>query len=113
MSCKETQELIHAYVDGELDVLKNVQLERHLEECETCRSEHEQQLNLRVLVHHGATYFTAPDLLRQKVAKQLRKPRTSSSGRWRAIAAVVLLAALSGLLIWSIVSARSRSRADE
>ena len=113
MSCKETQELIHAYIDGELDVVKDVQLERHFEECETCRAEYEQQLNLRVLVHDGAAYFAAPDLLKQKVARQLREPRTSSSGRWRAIAAVVLFAGLSGLLIWSIISARSRSRADE
>ena len=114
MKCEQTQELIHAYIDGELDVVRNIELERHFERCETCRSENEQQLNLRSLVHNGAKYFAAPDLLKQRVTNQLAQAETQPRrGRWLAIAAVVLLAALSGVLMWSMINARSRSRADE
>ena len=36
MSCAETQELIHAYVDRELDLAHNLEIERHLRECPAC-----------------------------------------------------------------------------
>jgi len=111
MNCEQTPELIDAYIDRELDVLRNVEFERHFEKCETCESEYEQKLRLRSVVQTGATYFAAPDLLKQRVRRQM--PGQPRSWRWLAIAAVVLIAAVSGLVTWSIISVRSRSRADE
>ena len=37
MNCHETQELLHAYLDGELDVVSDVALTHHLDECRSVR----------------------------------------------------------------------------
>ena len=36
MSCQETQDLIHGYIDGELEASVRIELEEHLRECEGC-----------------------------------------------------------------------------
>ena len=112
MTCEQVQELIHAYIDGELDLLRNVEIEGHLSECESCRAEHQEHVNVRTLVHAGAQHFSAPEFLKKRIKKQLNSapPSRSMSRRWLAAAAAVILA-LSGVL-WLMVSARSQSRAD-
>ena len=36
MSCRETQELLHGYVDGQLDLVRSLEMERHFRECPAC-----------------------------------------------------------------------------
>lgn len=107
MTCEQVQELIHAYIDGELDLLRNVEIEGHLGECEICHAEEREHSNLRILVQEGAKYFVAPDVLKQRI-----EVNTSVTGlnsiRWLAAAAAVILT-LSGVLLWMIVSTRSHS----
>jgi mycothiol system anti-sigma-R factor len=115
MTCEQSHELIHAYIDGELDLLRNVEIERHLDECEACRSKYQDQLHLRSLIKSGAQYFAAPDILKQRVKKQINRPESPSrtmSQPWVAAAAVLILA-LAGVLLWTIVSSRSRTHTDE
>lgn len=47
MRCPEVRDLLHAFLDGELEVEKNVAMLKHLELCPPCRarSEGEQQLH--------------------------------------------------------------------
>ena len=42
MICQEAQELIHGYVDGELDLVRNLEMERHFQECAACSGAHER-----------------------------------------------------------------------
>ena len=114
VTCEELQELIHAYIDGELGLVTNLEIEGHLGECETCRSEHQEHSNVRALVQGGAQYFNAPELLKKRIEKQIKSGRsqTVSSRRWLAIAAMVILA-FSGVLSWTIFSARSQSHNDD
>ena len=113
MTCEQTHELINPYVDGELDVLRHVEIEHHLGECETCRLEHRDQSTLRSMIKDSAPYFSASDLLKQRVKKQIgagtRKPALRAS---LAVAAAVILA-LAGVLMWSILSTRSRAGTDD
>ena len=67
MTCEQVQELIHAYIDGELDLLRNVEMEGHLGECEICHAEQRDHSNLRALVQGGAQYFAAPEVLKQRI----------------------------------------------
>ncbi len=76
MTCEQTQELLHAYVDGELDLSRTMEIEGHLGGCETCHSEHQDQLHLRRLVQAGAQYFTAPDTLRKRIESANTAERT-------------------------------------
>ncbi len=111
MTCEQAQELIHAYIDGELDLVNNLEIEGHLGECEACRSEHQEHLNVRALVRGGAQYNRAPDLVKKRIRKQINSaPRMrSTSRRWIAAAAAVILT-LSGVL-W-LIFARSQSQTD-
>ncbi len=112
VTCEQVP-LIHAYVDGELDLLKHLEIESHVGECEICQSEHQEQLKLRTLVRDGARYFCAPEIMRKQIEKQsaTHVSAVSYSRRWLAAAAAVILA-LSGVLMWMIVSARSQSHTD-
>lgn len=114
MTCEQVQELIHAYIDGELDLVNNLAIEGHLGECEVCQSEYRGHLNLVALVQGGAQYFAAPDILKKRIEKQIDKnvAKPFYSRRWLAIAAALILA-LSGGLLWKIVAARSQSHADD
>jgi len=110
VTCEQVQELIHAYIDGELDLVNNLEIEGHLGGCEVCQSEYRRHLNLVALVQGGAQHFAAPDILRKRIQRQART--TPRSRRWLAIAAAVILA-LSGGLLWKILAARSQSTTDD
>jgi predicted anti-sigma-YlaC factor YlaD len=71
MRCEETQELIPAYIDRELDAWNNVAVETHVRACETCRGNHAEHSNLRWLIRTGAQYFKVPDDLKSRVRKQI------------------------------------------
>ena len=114
MTCEQVQELIHAYIDGELDLVNNLEVEGHLGGCEVCQSEYRDHLNLVALVQGGAQYFAAPDILKKRIEKQIDKDgrKTFHSRRWLATAAALILT-VSGVLLWTILSVRSQSPADE
>jgi len=98
MSCHETQELIHGYVDGELDLVRNLEMERHLRECPACAGVHDTFRALRSATSNGSLYFQAPTRLEQRVRKTLqqtagleRRMHPIPIYRWATIAAVLVL----------------------
>jgi anti-sigma factor RsiW len=72
VTCEKVQELIHAYIDGELDLVNNLEIEGHLSGCEACQSEYRGHLNLVARVQQGAEYFAAGDILRKQIKKQIQ-----------------------------------------
>jgi anti-sigma factor RsiW len=131
MNCKETQEIIHAYLDGELDGVHNLAVERHLQECQACARSFEGQKSLRKAIAGSSLYFEAPKGLEQRLrsavgqAAKAAPPHRVRSWAWSwprlmaplAAAAVVLLIALTLVMRTSmedrlsqeIVSAHVRS----
>ncbi|HKA18184.1 MAG TPA: anti-sigma factor [Blastocatellia bacterium] len=76
MNCEETQSLIHAYMDAELDLVRSLELERHLRDCPVCSTGHE---NIQVL--RGAVrelYYQPPAHLQKRIMSALRKEARSS-----------------------------------
>ena len=71
MRCEETQELIPAYMDRELDVLRNVAVETHVRKCEACRGKHAEYSSLRSSIETHARYFATPDHLKSRIRKQI------------------------------------------
>lgn len=71
MRCEETQELIPAYMDRELDVLRNVAVMMHVRNCEACRGKHAEHSNLRWSIRTGAQYFAASDHLKSRIKKRI------------------------------------------
>lgn len=71
MTCEQVQELINAYIDGELDLVNHLAIEGHLGECEVCQAEFRGHLDLVALVQGSAQYFAAPDILKKRIEKQI------------------------------------------
>ncbi len=109
MGCQETQALIHGYVDGELDLVRSLEIEKHIETCEVCSREYRTQRGLQKAIRDAPLRFKAPKDLRKRIQSSLRKAeKAAPTGRalpWLArwswaggIAVVLLAAALGGLL---------------
>lgn len=110
MNCQDTQNLMNGYTDGELDLIKNVEIEQHLQACQACVRDHRNHQSLRSAINDDSLYFKAPVNLRKRVMLAVREangdePRSRFfSWRWLSVAAS---AALVAIIIWSFVSMQS------
>lgn len=71
-------ELLHAYVDGELDLANTRGTERHLQNCADCRRSEKAIRELRSTLTSDATAYRAPAHLRRNVRAALRREAKSS-----------------------------------
>ena len=113
MNCSEVQRLVHAHLDSELDLMRQVEIDDHLRQCQACQAIYESQRVLSSALKTDGLYFIAPATLQRKVRAAVRS--TAEPSRWwsRAFspqrlaltgaAAIVILAAIAG----PIVSRRS------
>lgn len=119
MACEHARELLHGYLDGELDLVTNLELQRQLQSCPECAQVYEQQKALRSTLRNPGLAFKAPPGLQDRIRLQIaqadtdRMPRPVRGQRrialWLPIAASLLLAALLG---WSLSNTRSRPADD-
>lgn len=101
MNCAEARDLVHLYIDQELDLVRVAEVDRHLQSCAACRERYERQQALRSSLRKGAGYHRAPPELREHLQVALRgqaddaaRPRAHRPTRWNtglAIAAAVVL----------------------
>ena len=83
MNCPEAQSLLSPHLDNELDLLRSVDLEQHLQTCPDCRRHSQQTKAARAAVREQATYFAAPDALREKIMATLpAAKRTTATPAW-------------------------------
>jgi anti-sigma factor RsiW len=66
-------DLLHAYVDGELDLASARETERHLQSCGDCRGTEKAIRELHVVLTSDAPKYSAPAHLRRNVRAALRK----------------------------------------
>lgn len=84
MNCNDAQNLINGYVDGELDLVRNLKIEHHLQECALCTQGYNNHQVLRNRIKNGSLYFRAPVDLERRIQTSLRKA-TRAVGRPRAL----------------------------
>jgi len=70
MNCEDARRLIGAYSDGELDLVRSLEMEEHLRSCDSCASARENLQALKKTAH--SAYFPAPDGLRESVLAAVR-----------------------------------------
>ncbi len=108
MNCSEIHDLLHGYVDGELDLVTTLEIEQHVQECPDCAQLYKQQQALRTALHTNVStlYFKAPTRLQKRVQSSIRKGRKARiaplmfSWRLLSLAAILLIAVLAtGLLV--------------
>src|SRR4051794_35996194 len=98
MNCKETQQWLDAYYDGELDTARTLELEQHLDHCNDCAQLRQQVSALSKQIRAAA--FIAPDHLRRAVRNSLgitgnSAPETRRGSRsWPWWASVALAASV-------------------
>ena len=78
MSCSELRTLLHGYIDGELDPVRNVEIEEHLRTCDACAQSLEAQRALRSALQSDDLYFRAPAGLEQKIRIAAQRPEGKS-----------------------------------
>jgi mycothiol system anti-sigma-R factor len=109
VNCHETQELLHAYLDGELDVVSDVALTHHMDECPECAQAYHGQQALRAALRTSALTFPPPEHLQQRIRSAVRRAsRTDSRARvwarpWLRVGAAF---AAGVLLMWGVESLR-------
>jgi anti-sigma factor RsiW len=67
MNCAESKPLVGSYIDGELDAVHNLEMERHIAGCPACAATEQSALALRSLIREKTPYFRAPETLRARV----------------------------------------------
>jgi anti-sigma factor RsiW len=114
LQCADIQILLHAYADGELDLVRSLEVEQHLQSCPTCAAALRSQQTLRAALGDPALYHRTPVQLRERIRTSLRpadKPRRARRAfDWwlLATAASLVLVALLGwgaLRLWSVPGA--------
>jgi anti-sigma factor RsiW len=99
MNCTEARKLIDAYIDGELDLVKSLEVEQHLHDCADCARAYQNRMALRAGVRDHALYHRTSAALRKRVQTSIHKAdRAGQAPRVRlwlgalvALAAVVVL----------------------
>jgi anti-sigma factor RsiW len=102
LNCHDTQKLLDAYVDGELDLTTTLAVEQHLQECLNCARAQTELQQLRTALAGGSLYFRPPPALLGRIQSAVRKasdaPRPQRAIPWRglALAASLSFVALAG-----------------
>jgi anti-sigma factor RsiW len=100
MNCHEARDMIHPYVDGELDVVKTLEIETHIRGCAGCTAVHQNIAALRSSIRDGSVYFRAPVGLERRIRLNMPRPLVVTRRSWLrnwvpAAAAVVLIATMT------------------
>jgi len=120
VNCQETQDLIHGYVDGELDLVRNLEIERHIKGCELCSRAYRTQQDLKGELQAAPLRYTAPQELRRRIRSSLREVGEPAPARrafnwlptWRWAGAVAALA-LVAVISWNLARVSRAPSGDE
>ncbi len=115
-ACAQIRPLVDAYIDGEVDVLRAVDIERHLQTCPDCSAILRNRQTLRAAFADQSLYFRAPEGLQKRLDQQLhqadRPPvrltvRSIRLPQWAWLVTGLLAASLVFGLIWTASRAGS------
>ena len=105
MDCNQCRNLLHAYIDGELDLVRHLEMEQHLRDCEACMGLHDNHRDLRAALGGTGLYYRAPESLRARVRASLGRAGGPAVSRRRALwVRLGTAAAAAGLLLlgWAL-----------
>jgi mycothiol system anti-sigma-R factor len=106
LTCTDIQAALPGYIDGELDPLRNLEIEQHLQHCAVCSKAYKADQTLQTAIRTGAQYYPAPADLRKRIRSSIRQERKgvpvlpAMPWRWLSLAASV---AVVVILAWNVV----------
>ncbi len=103
MNCDDVQDLIDGYVDGELDLVRSLEIEQHLQKCVSCMQEYKNRQILHSAISNGNFYYRAPASLQKRIQSSMKSSPPPLRGRvWRTLIAAAALTLLL-LVAWNVV----------
>jgi anti-sigma factor RsiW len=105
VDCNETRTWLHGYIDGELDLARTVEIERHIEGCAACSRARDNHRALQTSLRGASLVYRCPDHLRTRIQATVRREtvrpdaRLDLPRRYLAIAAALLLVAVGAWLL--------------
>ncbi len=112
MDCQEARRLLHAYVDGELDLVRQMEIETHLKACRACTAAYEEHRALQSALRGAGLRYRTPAQLEARVRAAVGAARTHAPREmprrvvwgsplgWLAAAAAIVLVVFLG---WKIL----------
>lgn len=95
MKCEDLRILLHGYVDGELDLVRHLEVEQHLADCPNCAGACNHLQALQSALRGGSAEFAPPAGLGRRIERallDLDESRSPRRGRvWLAFAAAALV----------------------
>jgi len=105
VNCELKQRYVPGFLDGELDLVRTIEMESHLKGCPTCAQELESLKALCAALQRCALAYAAPSALRERIQTSLRascmtdvrerKIKWLSLNIWQLAGAFALLALIS------------------
>jgi anti-sigma factor RsiW len=104
VACENNERLLHAYFDGELDLVRSVEFEEHSKTCLDCSRELRDQKAMRQSLQSADLYERAPESLRTRIRIMIPSDLQAAGIRvwrrpiieWLAVAAAIFLAIFFG-----------------
>jgi len=123
MECTDVGDLIHAYLDRELDLVRAVEMERHVATCARCGAAAERQRALRAVLAADVRFVPDPQLA-ERVRTRLGAPgggvaataiNTPATARrpWRWAGGAALAAAASAVVALRVLAPPQAGLVDE
>ena len=116
MICQEARSLIHPYLDGELDLVRSLEIEAHLKDCQTCARDYNELRSLHSAISNTALRFEPSAALRKRIGVAVRNEsdRTNGSSRrsWRWLIPAVSFAILVIVVVSLFVLLNRPSTSD-
>jgi anti-sigma factor RsiW len=105
MNCDEAGRLLDAYIDGELELTRQLDLEAHLAACATCKNAAESAIDFGSKMRMNIPVYKAPPKLKARIRAALRKESRSQldwiSNFRRLLAIAAAIVVLGFLLVWA------------
>jgi anti-sigma factor RsiW len=109
MTCRDTKNLLNAYVDGELDSAGSLAVETHMRGCASCLADGENLYGLATAIENASLRFKVPVHLNRDVRAAIRAANSQARGfvsywRWASVlasAVLIIAATWAGTAHWA------------
>jgi anti-sigma factor RsiW len=85
MNCEQFHDFVHAYLDGELDLMTSIEIEKHILACRECSETYQKQRALNALLSNAAMRFQPAQSAKMRVLEAIRASEEpeKQQRRWR------------------------------
>jgi mycothiol system anti-sigma-R factor len=122
VSCELTRRFVPVYMDGELDLVRTIEMEAHLKDCPACAQRLEDQKEVRSALRRSSLAYAAPAALRERIQSSLhasshvgiqeRRIKWPSLLIWQWAGSVAVLALFS-ISSWQLIASLPAPSRDQ